>query len=402
MCTLKIVFILHAFYFINKLIIKLLLRFKWLVLLALVGLIVYSFFNYQQIIKLTDSEMRLRVQLEEVRKELEDLKNQDQVKTNQELKKEIDNIHTTYQKAVSFYEKLVDFSGDKKKKQEFEDQFAKSLKFLSDKNYQEAEKLVNELNKSLDEENQKAATSFKIPENVPQSNAPPASGFSSQRVSTDVGDFLVSIVSADLNSTRVIVDTASESDCSDNCPVLSLGEYISRNSAFAGVNGSYFCPSAYPSCAGKTNSFDTLLMNKNKKYFNSDNNVYSKVPVVIFSGNSARFVGQSLEWGRDTSVDAVIANYPLLTSNNQVAVSESGDPKQQSRGGRSFVGTTGATVYIGVVHNASVAQAAKVLNKLGIHNSLNLDDGGSTALWFGGYKAGPGRNLPNALLFVRK
>lgn len=393
---------LHAFYFINKLIIKLLLQFKWFVLLALVGLTVYSVFNYQQIIKLTDSESKLRTQLEEVHKELEDLKNQDQYKINQELKKEVDNIHRTYQLAVSVYEKLIDFQGDEKKREKYEDQFAKSLKLLSDKNYQEAEKLINELTKSIDEENQKVTASFKIPENVPQSNNPPSSGFSAQRVSIDAGDFLVSIISADLNSTRVIVDTASESDCSDNCPVLSLSEYVSRNNAFAGVNGSYFCPAAYPSCAGKTNSFDTLLMNKNKKYFNSDNNVYSKLPAVIFSGSSARFVAQSLEWGRDTSVDAVIANYPLLTSNNQVAVTESSDPKLQSRGGRSFVGATGATVYIGVVHNATVAQAAKVLNKLGIQNSLNLDDGGSTALWFGGYKAGPGRNLPNVLLFAKK
>jgi len=42
------------------------------------------------------------------------------------------------------------------------------------------------------------------------------------------------------------------------------------------------------------------------------------------------------------------------------------------------------------------------LQKMGIQNALNLDSGGSTALWSGGYKVGPGRNLPNVLLFVRK
>lgn len=31
-----------------------------------------------------------------------------------------------------------------------------------------------------------------------------------------------------------------------------------------------------------------------------------------------------------------------------------------------------------------------------------LDNGGSTALWSGGYKVGPGRNLPNVILFVSK
>ena len=34
--------------------------------------------------------------------------------------------------------------------------------------------------------------------------------------------------------------------------------------------------------------------------------------------------------------------------------------------------------------------------------ALNLDQGGSTALWSGGYRVGPGRNIPNAILFVRQ
>jgi len=184
---------------------------------------------------------------------------------------------------------------------------------------------------------------------------------------------------------------------------LNMGaDYVSRSGAYAGVNGSYFCPASYPSCAGKTNSFDTLLMNKNKVYFNSDNNVYSTVPAVIFLGGSVRFVGQSLEWGRDTGPDGVIANQPLLVSGGTVVFGGDDDPKKGSRGGRSFVANRGSVVFIGVVHNATVAQAALVMKALGMDNALNLDDGGSTALWHGGYKAGPGRNIPNAILFIRK
>ncbi|MBI2019810.1 phosphodiester glycosidase family protein [Candidatus Daviesbacteria bacterium] len=237
---------------------------------------------------------------------------------------------------------------------------------------------------------------------APVSNTPPSSGYSRQSVQTDVGTFTVSIVSADLNSTRVIVDTASDSDCRDNCPVLSLGEYVSRSGAYAGVNGSYFCPASYDSCAGKTNSYDTLLMNKNKVYFNSDNNVYSTVPAAIFYAGGSRFVGQSLEWGRDTSVDAVIANQPLLLSGGNVVFGGNSDPKQGSKGSRSFVGVKGSTVYIGVVQNATVAEVARVLHAMGMQEALNLDSGGSTALYHGGYKFGPGRNIPNALLFVQR
>jgi exopolysaccharide biosynthesis protein len=59
--------------------------------------------------------------------------------------------------------------------------------------------------------------------------------------------------------------------------------------------------------------------------------------------------------------------------------------------------------YIGIIRGASVATAAKVLVAMGIEHAMNLDSGGSTALWVNGsYKAGPGRDIPNAIVFVRK
>lgn len=234
-------------------------------------------------------------------------------------------------------------------------------------------------------------------------NTPPGSGYSVQNVSTDVGVFKVSIISADLNSTKVIVDTASDGDCSNNCPVLPLATYVSRSGAYAGINGSFFCPAEYPSCAGKINSFDTLLMNKNKIYFNSNNNTYSTVPAAIFSSGNARFVSQSLQWGRDTGVDGVIANYPMLVLSDQLVYTEPvNEPKFGAQGSRTFIAAKGANVYIGVVFSATMGESAKVMKAMGMRDALNLDEGGSTVLWSGGYKAGPGRNIPNAVLFVQR
>lgn len=354
-----------------------------------------------QLASLNDQDLKIRQQLQSTSKELIDLKGQDQYQINKKLEENIKNIEDTYKKAVSVYESLLDLK-QSTKTEKMDALFASSLKLLSEKNYASASASLLELEKQIKEQEEKLASSFKIPANIPSNNTPPSSGYNRQQVQTNTGSFMVDIVTANLSNTKVIVDTASNGDCANNCPVLSLGEYVSRNGAFAGINGAYFCPAAYPSCAGKTNSFDTLLMNKNKIYFNSANNVYSNVPAVIFSGNSARFVGKSLEWGRDTGVDAVLANYPLLTLNGQNIFGGSGDAKHTGKGPRGFVGTTGSTVYIGIVHNATLSEAAQVLQTLGVANSLNLDSGGSTALWSGGYKAGPGRNIPNALLFVRK
>lgn len=372
----------------------------------------YIFFQYQQlsatqnkVLILSDQEKKLNQQVLTLNKELQALKSEDQFVVNQKNKKEIEAIQNSYKKTVTTYESLLKLKEQGTKTEKLDEQLAKSLSLLAEKNYASAEAVLVTLETQIKKENETLAqksASVTIPANVPSNNTPPSSGYSRQKVNTEIGEFLVDIISADLNSTRVVVDTASDGDCRDNCPVLSLGDYVSRSGAYAGINGSYFCPATYPSCAGKTNSFDTLLMNKNKVYFNSDNNVYSTVPVAAFGSGWARFMGRSLDWGRDTGVDAVIANQPLLLSGGNIAFGGDGDPKKGSKGARSFIGNKGSTVYIGVTHNATVAENAYVLKALGLENGLNLDSGGSTALWSGGYKAGPGRNIPNAILFIRK
>jgi len=343
--------------------------------------------------------------LESTKKELEDFKNQDQVKINQDLVKEIESINATYKKAVSIYEDLDDLSYKLKDTTELKKNFAKSLSLLSERNYTQADEVLESVSDSINKEltslSQKE-TEIAQTQNIPSNNTPPGSGYSRQVVSSDAGSFTVSLIAADYTSTKVIVDTASAGDCGNDCPVLPLSTYVSRNSAYAGVNGSYFCPASYPTCAGKTNSFDLLLMNKDKVYFNSQNNVYSSNPGVVFGGSYIRFLNSASDWGRDTSIDSMISNYPLLVWNKSVVFGGDDDPKKGSKGNRSFVSQKGNTIYIGVVHSATVAESARVMQALGMDYALNLDDGGSTALFSGGYKVGPGRDLPNAILFVAK
>lgn len=370
------------------------------IILALLSYQTYSL--YQKTQRLESEKTNSLAQLDGIKTELETLKNQDQIKRNEELQKEIENIQKTYDSAVSVYEELVKLRESSKETDEMEKLFAETLSLLSKRNYADASKTLSTLSAKITEEQNKVTASFTIPENVPTNNAPPGSGYSRQQVSSDAGAFMVSLVAAELGSTRVIVDTASSGTCTNDCPVLPLATYVSRNGAYAGVNGSYFCPASYPSCVGKTNTFDTLLMNKDKVYFNSDNNVYSNNPAVIFGSGYIRFVSAASQWGRNTSIDSMISNYPLLVFNGGVSFGGDDDPKKGSKGARSFVANKGNTVYIGVVHNATVAESARVMKAMGMENALNLDNGGSTALYSGGYKVGPGRDLPNVILFVRK
>lgn len=342
---------------------------------------VYYLYIYQKTIS-----FNLQNGVNSATREVESLKNEDQRKKNMALTDTINQIKLVYKKSVVIYEDLVDFRLLSKTTVKQDAAYANIISLLAAENYATASSKLDELATEIKTETQKAAA---------------AAAATVQKSATN-SDGQVVYVTADLSNTRVIVDTASDGDCGNNCPVLPLSTYVSRNGAYAGINGSYFCPASYPSCAGKTNSFDLLVMNKNKKYFNSDNNVYSNNPGVIFGGSYIRFVTAVSQWGRDTGIDSMLSNYPLTVFNSNINFGGNNDPKQGSKGNRSFMGNKGNTVYIGVVFNVTVAESAQVLKSMGLENALNLDSGGSTALWNGGYKVGPGRDIPNAILFVRK
>ncbi|MFZ2152750.1 MAG: phosphodiester glycosidase family protein [Microgenomates group bacterium] len=341
---------------------------------------------------LQKKNLDLAGQLEQKVNEYEEFKKSDQVVINENLNKELKELKTILKSTIISYEDLIDLRSDKKQLATIDKYFAQTLDWVTKENIASASATLKLLGLEIKKESDRRAVA-----SVPASGA-----VGTQTVNTNSGEFAVRVISADLRTTKVVVDTASDGSCGDNCPVMSLGTYAARSGAIAAINGPYFCPASYPACASKKNSFDTLMMNKNKVYFNSDNNVYSSVPAAIFSTTS-RFVSQSSQWGRDTGVDSVIAGQPLLVFNGQSQFSGDGDPKKSGKGTRAFIGGTDNTVYIGLVYNCTVAEMANVVVGLGIKNAINLDSGGSIALWQNGkYLAGPGRDLPFGILLVRR
>ncbi|CAN5287556.1 hypothetical protein BH10PAT1_BH10PAT1_5940 [soil metagenome] len=370
--------------------------------IVIFALLVGIFFINKRLTSSVNTNNQAMTELASLKKQIDDLNNQDQTKRNNDLEAKLKQMEDVYKKSVSVYESLVDLRIlSKNNTADLDKAYANLVSDLSMADYPSATTKLTKLASDISAQNAKIIAAS-IPVAAPASNTPPTAGAGQQTVKTDIGDYVVSIVSADLGSTKVIVDTASDGDCTDNCPVMSVAAYAARSGAYAGINGTYFCPASYPTCAGKTNSYDLLVMNKNKTYFNSGNNTYSNNPAVIFGGSYVRFVGQASEWGRDTGIDGMLSNYPLTVQGGTINVHNSSDPKMGSKGNRSFVGNRGNTVYIGVVFNVTVDESGHVLKALGLDNALNLDSGGSTALWNGGYKVGPGRDIPNAILFVKK
>lgn len=236
-------------------------------------------------------------------------------------------------------------------------------------------------------------------------SGPPGAGYSTINVATEKGNFSASVLSIDLNGTRVITDTGNDSDCGNDCSVMPLSDYVARNGGFAGVNGTYFCPAEYLDCAGKKNSFDFPVYNtKVGKWINAGNLFWNGRSMVYFDGEGAHYLQNASSFGG--GLTAGIVNYPGLVGGGQVQIddNQSGlSDKQKSVGTKVGIGVRGnKNVMIVIGRNVNMQQFAYVFKSLGADGALNLDDGGSTALYYNGkYVAGPGRNLPNAVIFAR-
>ena len=338
-------------------------------------------------------------ELVQVATEYETLKADDQVVKNASLSAEIENIHKTYLEGAKLFEDRADLAITAGKVAAVDKELAKFLSLLSNKKWEEAQEQTKKVRAEIDKivvASIPKVANLPAQAGAPASNTAPGSGYARQKVSTGRGEFVVSMVVAP--GARAVIETAGDSDCSDNCPTKSLAEHVAASGGFAGINGAYFCPPDYAQCQGKVNSFDTLAVNgRSKAVINRANNVYSTVPLVAAYGTSLSFYDQTVQWGADGSGGGGLANYPRLLRDGNVATEQ-----ENGKGTRGFIGVKDGAIVIGHIYGASFADAAETLKTLGLQNALNLDGGGSSALWAdGGYKVGPGRSLPTAIVLMR-
>ena len=237
--------------------------------------------------------------------------------------------------------------------------------------------------------------------------APPAvyspTGYSHLNVPTSAGTFSTYLIKESLTSVRVRTVTAGNSDCFSNCPAKPLAQYVAENGAYAAIHGSYFCPPDYAPCASQVNTFDYAVYNSNLGTWINSRHLANPVnALAVWNGSTPTFYRRVSQYPR-TPVTAGISNFPLiLQSGLLVDASADLQPNQLTRGARGAIAVDGTYVYLAIVSSASVPETALVLQALGARDALNLDGGGSIAMWIGGeYKVGPGRQLPNAILLMK-
>lgn len=251
---------------------------------------------------------------------------------------------------------------------------------------------------------------------TPDIDAALGSSYAYKKVVTSRGTFDAYVVSLDRAKYKMKTLTASDADCSSGCPVKSLSDFASELQAPIGINGTYFCPPDYADCASKINSFLWPVYDSPSQVLhNAGSVVHHKGPLLASAVDgkmayyrSAASFGSTGQFANvmGSTLDAAIANYPALIDRGTVVVDSEpmlDDGQRNNKATRGGIGISNDKIYLIVAKNATVPDLAEIMKVLGATDAMNLDGGGSSALMYGGtYKVGPGRTLPNAIVFVRR
>ncbi|MEK7606773.1 MAG: phosphodiester glycosidase family protein [Patescibacteria group bacterium] len=253
---------------------------------------------------------------------------------------------------------------------------------------------------------------------APVSASQEGRSYERKKIVTPRGEFDADIITIDLSRSgmKIVSDTASDADCKKDCPAQPLADYTGGHAgAFAAIHGAYFCPPDYSDCKEKINYYFYPFYNTAKgTMINAGEVAWLQGAILVFDTNNNASLFPS---GRDfvsladfesknkVKVRAVIGNSPALIHDGaNISSSQSMDDKQRTtKGFRGGIGVKGKIVYLVIARAATVPDLASVFEVLGVENALNLDGGGSSALWWNGaYKIGPGRKLPTAVLFSQE
>jgi hypothetical protein len=246
---------------------------------------------------------------------------------------------------------------------------------------------------------------------------PPVNGrtYQSYTLTNSRGSFPVRVITLRRDSFKMITDTAQVEDCERDCAAFPLKTYIEENGAAVGIHGAYACPPDYAECADQINAFQSPVFNSvADKMVNEDNLKFFDRPVMVATTDGElRYFHRASQFGNSvqefesvtgTTVQSAIGNWPSLVENGiSVAENEPTEDKFVIPATRGGIGYNADNIFLVVATNATMVNFASIFVTLGATNALNLDGGGTTAMYLdGAYKFGPGRLLSNVILFKEK
>jgi len=234
-------------------------------------------------------------------------------------------------------------------------------------------------------------------------------------ISIPGGDFAVDMVEIDLANPNleIITDTADDDDCESNCQAKPLAKFVIANNGFAGINATYFCSES--SCGATNYYFFPVFNSRLGKLINEDQLKYwTTGPIMAFDINnkfyyfkdSREFISvNNFEEKYGVKLRAALGNKPRLVENgmNLLIDWDIDESQLKTKALRNGLAYKNGKIYLVVARAAIVPDLAEIMKAMGMEYALNLDGGGSSALFYNDeYMIGPGRNIPNAIIFREK
>jgi len=323
---------------------------------------------------------------------------------NEDTRSQLNAFNDILGKYEAVKEKTASYKSKGVNVESVEKELPNTINLILGKKYPEADKILTQMDADLEnlwKAKQASDAAARAKYSSPTCSGIPSSGYCYTSIKTASGTFLVHIVALSLSKT-VITDTANPNDCADNCPTKPLLSYVRDNGASIGINGTYFCPPDYASCAGKVNTYDMSVYNSNlNKWLNQGTLPWSNRAMMAFTAGGTVFYPKTSSFSGLSGLRGAIVNFPGLVANGaNIVWNYQLTSAQLTKGTRGGIGIKGDTIYLVVTSSASVPDLASIMMALGVNSALNLDGGGSSALVYNGaYKVGPGRSLPNAIVF---
>jgi exopolysaccharide biosynthesis protein len=156
------------------------------------------------------------------------------------------------------------------------------------------------------------------------------------------------------------------------------------------------------------NSFDYAVYNTDIRRWVNLPALVTQNGLVTFTDGRPTFYRRAHVFSRArlslAPVSAGLSMYPLLLEDGEVIDSSAEQSDvQKLRSMKGSIGSDGTHLFLALIANVTVTGSAQVLQALGVRDALNLDGGGTSAMWFdGAYRVGPGRLLPNAVVRTRR
>ncbi len=240
-----------------------------------------------------------------------------------------------------------------------------------------------------------------------------------KKVNYNNQDYFLDIIKINLDkpNLKIITDTANSQNCTGRCQAKELVDYFGNDKVFAAINGSYFDTSAE-----KLNYYFFPVFNSKLNIFiNDDQLKYPTTgPIMAFDENNKFYYFKdsrdfasvsSFENTYGVKLQAAIGNKPrLIEDGKNLLIDWEVDEKQRNiKATRNAIAykkddsSEKGFIYLIVARNSTVADLAEILKIMKMDYAINLDGGYSAALFYHDeYMFGPGRNIPNVIMFAER